>query len=248
MAGQALRVTVWNEFHAEQSREDVRRVYPEGIHAAIADALKRLRCDWRVRTSTLEDPECGLEQRLLDDTDVLVYWAHARHGDVTEEAVERVRRRVLDGMGLVLLHSALQSRVSQRLLGTSGAVRWREAGEKERVWVLAPGHPIAAGLEVAFVVPHVEMYGDPADIPPPHEIVFISWFEGGEVFRSGVTWLRGQGRIFYFRPGHEQYPIYRQPEVQQVLVNAVEWAVPPVRPPVVERGMQAPLEPLGSET
>lgn len=56
--------------------------------------------------------------------------------------------------------------------------------------------------------------------------MFISWFQGGEVFRSGVTYRRDKGKVFYFRPGHEAFPIYHMPIIQKVLINAVNWAAP----------------------
>jgi trehalose utilization protein len=70
------------------------------------------------------------------------------------------------------------------------------------------------------------MYGEPFAIPTPDEMIFLSWFEGGEAFRSGCTWKRGNGKIFYFRPGHETYPTYHQKEVRLVLQNAARWARP----------------------
>ncbi len=129
-------------------------------------------------------------------------------------------------MGLIVLHSGHHAKVFKRLMGHNCDLSWREAGEKERLWVASPGHPIAAGIDRFFELPHEEMYGEPFGVPEPLETVFISWFQGGEVFRSGLTYRRGAGRIFYFRPGHETYPTYHDPTVQQVLRNAVRWAVP----------------------
>jgi trehalose utilization protein len=138
-----------------------------------------------------------------------------------------VQYRVLEGMGLIVLHSGHFSKIFKRLLGTSCALTWREAGERERLWVCNPGHPIVAGLDQPYIeLEQTEMYGEPFDIPTPDEQIFISWFQGGEVFRSGCTWKRGNGKIFYFRPGHETYPIYHNEQVQLVLRNAVHWARP----------------------
>jgi trehalose utilization protein len=218
------RVTVWNEFRHEKVHEAIRSVYPEGIHAVIAN---RLRADGhQVRVATLDEPEHGLTEDVLVDTDVLTWWGHMAHGEVDDKIVDRVQRRVLDGMGLVVLHSGHFSKIFRRLMGTSCALTWREIGEKERVWVVAQGHPVAAGLGESFVIPHTEMYGEPFDVPAPDTLVFVSWFQGGEIFRSGCAYQRGRGKIFYFSPGHETLPIYYQAEVQQVISNAVRWVAP----------------------
>jgi trehalose utilization protein len=172
----------------------------------------------------LQDPEHGLTTDVLANTDVLIWWGHAAHGDVADEIVERVAQRVWEGMGLILLHSAHFSKIFKRLMGSPCALKWREAGERERIWVVNPRHPIAEGLPEHFVLENEEMYGEPFSVPEPLETVFISWFQGGEVFRSGMTWRRGAGNIFYFRPGHETYPTYHDATVGKVLRNAVKWA------------------------
>jgi trehalose utilization protein len=148
------------------------------------------------------------------------------HRDVPDELVDRVQARVLEGMGLIVLHSGHFSKIFKRMMGTNCSLIWREIGEKERVWVTSPGHPIVEGLGPYFEVPHTEMYGEFFDIPQPDELVFISWYPGGEVFRSGCAYYRGRGKVFYFSPGHETFPIYYQPEIRQVLANAVRWAAP----------------------
>ncbi|MCL7419272.1 MAG: ThuA domain-containing protein, partial [Halalkalicoccus sp.] len=132
----------------------------------------------------------------------------------------------------------------KRLMGTSCSLKWREDEERERLWVVEPSHPIAAGIDEYIELPDSEMYGERFDIPAPDTLVFTSWFEGGEVFRSGCCFRRGAGKVFYFRPGHETYPIYRQPVIQHVLANAVEWAAP-TEGPDPEFGERDPLEPLG---
>ena len=220
-----LRVTVWGENVHEHKHAIVREIYPDGMHQAIADSLNEAD-DIQARCATLQEPEHGLTAEVLDGTDVLTWWGHAAHKNVDDEVVERVVRRVWQGMGLIVLHSGHYSKVFKRLMGTSCSLCWREAGEKERLWVCNPAHPIAAGIDRYFEIPNVEMYGEPFGIPTPDEMVFISWFEGGEVFRSGCTWKRGAGKIFYFRPGHETYPIYHHPTVRTVLKNAVRWARP----------------------
>ena len=229
-----VRVVVWNEFLQERRLKEVRKIYPNGIHEVIAASLKRVP-EFSVKTSTLDQAEQGLGERLLNETDVLIYWAHVAHGQIEDKTVERVQKRVLEGMGLIVLHSGHYSKLFKRLMGTSCALCWREAGELERVWVVNPGHPIARGIDKYIEVPHSEMYGEPFGIPNPDEPVFISWYEGGEVFRSGNCYFRGSGRIFYFGPGHECYPIYHQPEVQRVLANAVMWARPQGIPADVPR-------------
>jgi trehalose utilization protein len=220
---QNLRVTVWGENVHERENPLVAKIYPDGMHNTIADAISEDgNCE--ARTATLHDPEHGLTTGVLENTDVLVWWGHAAHGKVADAIVERVLARVWQGMGFVALHSSHYSKPFMRLMGTSCSIIWREAGEKERLWVCNPAHPIARGIDRYFEIENVEMYGEPFAVPTPDEIVFISWFEGGEVFRSGCTWKRGNGKIFYFRPGHEAYPIYYNKSVRLVLRNAVRWA------------------------
>ncbi len=221
-----LRVTVWNEGRHEKSHAEVARVYPEGLHSAIAAGLREHGIA-QVRTATLDDPEHGLTDAVLAETDVLTWWGHMAHGEVKDTIVEKVYRRVLDGMGLVVLHSGHFSKIFQRLMGTVCDLKWREhEHENERLWVVAPGHQIAAGLPEYIDLEHEEMYGEHFDIPAPDELVLVSWFKGGEVFRSGCCWQRGRGRIFYFRPGHETFPTYFNPLVRKVIANGVRWAAP----------------------
>jgi trehalose utilization protein len=218
-----VRVTVWNEHIHERQDEAVRAVYPEGIHEVIADALRELEGDaLDVRTATLDNAEHGLAG--LDGTDVLVWWGHLGHDRIPDEAAARVQERVLAGMGLVALHSAHLSKPFVRLMGTSCHLRWREADDREAVWTVNPSHPVARGVPPVFVVPRQEMYGEYFDIPQPDELVFISSFTGGELFRSGCCFRRGRGRVFYFSPGHETYPVYRQAEIRRVIANGVLWA------------------------
>ncbi len=234
-----LRITVWNEFRHERSNSAVGRVYPDGIHEALAGPLRE--AGHAVRTATLDEPEHGLGGAVLDETDVLLWWGHQAHAEVRDQVVDRVQARVLAGMGLIALHSAHFSKIFKRLMGTSCDLKWRVADERERLWVVAPGHPIAAGLPERIELEPEEMYGEHFDIPAPEELVFVSWFQGGEVFRSGCCFRRGAGRIFYFRPGHETYPTYHRTLVHQVILNAVGWAAP-VESPAVSRGRSDPLE------
>ena len=240
----ALRVTVWNEYRHELEDESIRAIYPEGMHAAIASGLSR-EADFDVRTATLDEPEHGLTQEVLDETDVLTWWGHRAHAEVSDEVVERVRERVLAGMGLLILHSAHYSKIFKALMGTSCSLKWREEGENERIWIVNPGHQIARGLPEYIDLEHEEMYGELFDIPAPDELVMISWFKGGEVFRSGCTYTRGLGKIFYFRPGHETYPTYHNPQVLQVLINGIRWAAPSGGPAPTFHNYR-PLEALGA--
>ena len=241
----AIRVTVWNEYLHEVQFPEVAEVYPKGIHGCIADFLKD--AGMEVRTATLREPEHGLAQEVLDNTDVLIWWGHMAHHEVADEIVDRVYKRVLEGMGLIVLHSGHASKIFQKLCGTdTWKLKWREDGEKEILWVVDPSHPIADGLDEKIIIPHEEMYGEHFNIPQPDELVFISWFEGGEVFRSGCCYHRGKGKIFYFRPGHEVFPIYHQPEIQHVIINAVKWAAP-VQFPNTTYGNPAPIVPITTQ-
>jgi trehalose utilization protein len=237
-----IRVTVWNEYRHEKSSEAIARVYPNGIHGAIADHLSSQ--GMAVRTATLDEPKHGLPESVLAETDVLVWWGHMAHAEVADEVVDRVQARVLEGMGLIVLHSGHFSKIFRRLMGTTCDLKWREANEKERVWVVEPGHPIAEGLDQFFEIPHTEMYGERFDIPAPDTLVLVSWFQGGEIFRSGCCYNRGYGRVFYFRPGHETLPIFYNSDVLQVLTNAVRWAAPVPGPRHVFGHHPQPLEPI----
>ena len=225
-AGRRLRVTIWNENVHEKRDEVVTKIYPDGMHGAIAAGLRReLAEKVAIRIATLEEPEHGLSAKVLAETDVLTWWGHAAHDQVADEVVERVRARVLEGMGLVVLHSGHHSKIFKRLMGTTCDLRWRsdEGGEREVIWTVNPGHPIATGVPQPIVIPHQEMYGEYFDIPAPDELVFISAFEGGEVFRSGCCFNRGAGRVVYFGPGDQVFPVYHQPEIQRVIANSVVW-------------------------
>ena len=221
-----MKITVWNEFAHEKSDPAVKAIYPDGIHAVIASFLRD--AGYEVRTATLDDPECGLTDEVLDDTDVLFWWGHMRHGDVPDSVVNRVYKHVIGGMGMVVLHSGHASKIFQKLMGTpSGELKWRESGDKEILWVIEQGHPITRGIGEKIILEHEETYGEHFLVPQPDELVFISWFTGGEVFRSGCVYKRGRGKIFYFRPGHESVPTYHNPDVQKVLVNAAAYVYTP---------------------
>lgn len=235
-----IRVTVYNENQHEQIDEAIAKIYPQGIHGAIRQALESDNVS--VRTVTLDDPECGLTQEVLDNTDVLLWWGHMAHNKVPDEVAERVRDAVHCGMGAIFLHSAHFSKPFRLLMGTPCSLTWREDGDRELVWVCNPAHPIAQGLDRFIHLEHVETYGEPFAIPEPEELVFIGSYEGGEVFRSGCCWRRGNGKIFYFQPGHETFPIYYHPDVVKVLNNAVRWACPIYRAPLDCPNVKRPLE------
>ncbi|PYE56657.1 ThuA domain-containing protein [Deinococcus yavapaiensis] len=237
---QPVRVLVWNEHRHERKNPKVDELYPDGIHGAVASALREGGCD--VRTATLDDDEHGLTEEALAWAQVVVWWGHLAHEEVKDEIVDRVVKRVYDGMGFVPLHSAHMAKPFRRLMGTGCMLKWREANDKERLWIVAPHHPIVTGLHEFVEIEREEMYGEFFDVPAPEELVFVSWFSGGEVFRSGCTWTRGKGKIFYFRPGHETYPTYHLPDVRRVLVNAAKWAAPSG----VERFVQGNAKPLES--
>jgi len=234
-----IKVTIWNEFRHERENPEIKKIYPQGIHGAIQTYLNKQ--GFKIKTATLDQPEHGLTTETLDNTDVLIWWGHMAHSEVQDHIVDQVYEKVLSGMGLIVLHSAHVSKIFKRLMGTSCELKWREIGERERVWVIDESHPIAQGLDDYFDLEHAEMYGEPFDVPAPDQLVFISWFQGGEVFRSGCCYHRGRGKIFYFAPGHETYPTYYDQNVLKVLLNAVKWVKPTIRPKPI-RGEVKPIE------
>ena len=233
-----MKVLIWNENIHEKEMPQITEMYPGGLHGFIASFLKS--DDVEVSTATLDDPECGLTEEVLAQTDVLVWWGHAGHHLVPDEVVERVHNHILSGMGLIVLHSGHFSKIFKRINGTSCSLKWRD-GAKERLWTIKPNHPIAEGVDETFTIDCEEMYGEPFDIAEPMETIFMGWFNGGEVFRSGCTWVRGNGKIFYFQPGHETNTAYHNKNVQRILKNAVKWACPIKKniPPICTR-----VEPL----
>jgi trehalose utilization protein len=242
-----IRVTVWGEnFHENSDRDKamMAELYPDGMHGAIAAGLRTsLGGDVEVRTATQDQPQHGLPPEVLEQTDVLTWWGHATHNDVADEVVDRVHERVLAGMGLLVLHSGHFSKIFKKLMGTSCSLQWRDAHDTELVWNVNPAHPIADGVPHPIVIDAQEMYGEFFDIPEPDELVFISSFSGGEVFRSGCTWRRGKGKVFYFSPGDQGYPVYHHPDIQRVLANGVRWAAPisPIDAPPGVVNMPAPF-------
>lgn len=221
-----MNVTIWNENYHEKEIPRVTEVYPGGIHEYLASFIREDGVN--VRTVTMDDEEFGLSDEILKDTDVLIWWGHAKHNDVPDEIAERVQQYVLGGMGFIALHSAHHSKPFKRLMGTSANLHWLDES-RERVWTVAPNHPIAEGVPESFVLETEEMYGEPFAIPNPDEVIFMGWFKSGNVFRSGCTFTRENGRIFYFQPGHETFESFHNPHVQRIIKNAIKWACPIVK-------------------
>jgi trehalose utilization protein len=236
---ETINVTIWNEYVHEKT-ERIARVYPEGIHGAIASMLGRDK-KYNIRIATLDMEENGLTEEVLNGTDVLIWWGHCAHDKVSDEVATRVRDRVIGGMGFIALHSAHRSKPFVMLMGMDCRLKWRENDEKERIWVIEPAHPIARNLPEYIELPEEETYGEKFGVPTPDELIFISWFSGGDVFRSGCCYKRGNGKIFYFRPGHEEYPTFYREDISQVIKNAVDWAAPS-HGPVSTLGHWEPLE------
>lgn len=221
-----IRVTIWNEGRHEKRSPEVAALYPKGIHGALADHLNKVG-GFEVRTGALDDPHHGLHDEVVSTTDVMLWWGHLHHAEVSDETVERVHQRVLAGMGLIVLHSGHFSKIFKRLMGTGCDLKWRVGkDEREILWVTRPGHPIVAGIDDRFILEREEMYGEFFDVPEPECTFLISSFSGGEVFRSGCTWTRGAGKVVYFRPGHETFPTFYDANVLRVIENAVRWAAP----------------------
>jgi trehalose utilization protein len=242
-AVEQVNVTIWNEFLHERENDVVRSLYPEGMHRVLATAVEE-QIGARVRTATLEEPEHGLSDEVLDTTDVLVWWGHKAHARVDDAVVAKVHQQVLSGMGLMVLHSGHFSKIFKRVLGSNCSLKWREADEKERLWNLEPSHPIMEGVPERFELEQEEMYGERFDVPPPDDLLMISWFQGGEVFRSLCTWRRGHGRVVYFRPGHETYPTYHNEHVQRIVANSCRWSARRVRIDTVKAPNSSALEPV----
>ncbi len=220
-----IRVTIWNEFRHEKTNEEAKALYPNGLHACIKESLDKYG-EFEVRLAALDDPEQGLPDDVLEQTDVLLWWGHMSHGEVKDELADKIKNRVfLDGMGFIPLHSAHMSKPFQRILGTSGYLLWGD-NQDEIIWNLNAAHPIAAGIPERIDLGVEEMYGEPFMIPQPDELVFGSWFEHGYIFRSGCCFYRGRGKVFYFQPGHETCASFHNAYVQKILYNAVKWAAP----------------------
>lgn len=220
-----IRVTIWNEYRHEKSDDCVKQIYPEGLHAKIKEMLS-FDSDLEITLASLDEPEQGLPEELLNNTDVLLWWGHMAHGEVSDELADRVAYRVINGgMGFIPLHSAHESKPFRRIIGTAGNLSWGSE-QPEIIWNLFPNHPIANGLPEHFALESEEMYGEPFLVAQPDELVFAGWYKHGNIFRSGMCFYRGIGRIFYFQPGHESVPTYHNENVIHVIDNAIHWAAP----------------------
>lgn len=223
-----IRVLVWNEYRHERHSAAVADIYPRGIHNCIADFLGKEE-DISVRTATLDEENCGITKEILAETDVLIWWGHMAHGEVPDSVAFAVRDAVLSGMGFIALHSAHHSKPFRYLLGTSCNLTWRESGDSEMLWVIEPSHPITRGIDRCLILPHEETYGEPFVIPTPDKLLLIGSYSGGEVFRSGCLYERGNGKIFYLQPGHETFPTFHNPGIQTLIRNAVRYVAPSYR-------------------
>ena len=221
-----VKVTIYNEFFHEKEEQKVADIYPEGIHMALKKGLED--DEIQIRCVTL-DTVSEITKELLDDTDVLIWWGHMRHHLVPDETANIVKDAVLRGMGAIFLHSGHHSKPFKLLMGTSCNLTWREDGDRELLWVVNPAHPIAQGIGRFVNIEHEESYGEPFGIPEPQQTIFIGNFEGGEVLRAGCCWRKENGKVFYFQPGHETYPIYHNEEILKIIKNAIHWAKPDYR-------------------
>ncbi|MDR0426377.1 MAG: ThuA domain-containing protein [Clostridiales bacterium] len=217
-----MKIALFVEMAPGMRAGECREAYPEGMQNCLKAMLEAA----GHRVTLVEQDENGDGAAMaaaVGDADVAYWWGHGLHQKVSDAAADAVVRAVWRGMGLVCLHSSHLSKPFLRLIGTDGTLCWREAGENERLWVVDPAHPIAAGLPPTVEIEREEMYGEPFGIPQPDELVFLGWYKGGEVFRSGCVFRRGRGKVFYFQPGHETYPNYKLPDVRRILLNAAEY-------------------------
>lgn len=226
-----IKVTIYNEYKHELEDERIAAVYPKGIHGCIADFLSA-DGDMEIKTFTMHNVE-EITDEVLKDTDVLIWWGHCAHEAVPDEVAARVHNHVMCGMGFVALHSAHFSKPFIKLMGSTCSLCWRD-GDRERLWNIMPSHPIAQGIGKYIEIPEEEMYGERFDVPTPDELIFLGWFRGGEVFRSGCVWNKGLGKVFYFQPGHESNPTYHIPEIQRIITNAVRFVAPRYRLPQID--------------
>jgi len=225
------KVVVWSEGTANVDPGS-KGIYPQDINTAIADGLKPLEArGWEIVKASLNDPDQGISQALLESTDVLIWWGHKKHGEVKDELVERIAARVNAGqMGFIGTHSAHFSKPLKKLLGTPCS--WGEYvadGTSAEIIVKEPNHPICKGV-TNFKLPKIERYGEPFKCPTPEAVPLDGLYTRPDgktqPGRMGLCWTIGKGKVFYFTPGHETYNDYHRPEVRQIFINAVEWAAP----------------------
>ena len=220
-----INVVIWNEFRHEKTKDEVKALYPNGLHAYLKSVLD-VNEDMEISLAALDDPDQGLSDERLETIDVLVWWGHMAHGEVDDELVKKIQSRVYEGkMGFVALHSAHHSKPFRAIVGTNGNLSWGR-NQKEIVWNMMPSHPIAAGIPDHFTLACEELYSEPFYIPQPDALVFGGWFEDGHIMRSGACFIRGAGKVFYFQPGHETCRSFYNEYVQKIITNGVRWAAP----------------------
>lgn len=220
-----MKIVVFCEKNPSMLTPEGLAAYPEGMGVYLKNILSEDGNDVTYIEVT-DDGEQNYDEDVLKGCDVAVWWGHWYHDRVSDKLVDQLVENVQKGMGLICLHSAHRSKPFLRLLGTTGCLKWREDAEKERVWCVDLTHPINKGVGEFVDVAHEEMYGEPFDIPTPDELVYLGWFQGGEVLRSGCVFKRGRGKLFYFNPGHETYPTYKNPSIVKILKNACEYLKP----------------------
>ena len=220
-----IKVTIWNEFRHEKTKEKVKALYPNGLHAVIGEFLNETG-NMEITLAALDDENQGLPDEVLENTDVLIWWGHMFHKEVSDILVEKIKNRVFLGkMGFIALHSAHHSKPFKAIVGTNGNLQWGRV-QKEIIWNMMPSHPIAKGIPDHFILESEELYSEPFYIPQPDAFVFGGWYEDGNIFRSGACFIRGAGKVFYFQPGHETCLSFFNPYVRRIITNAVYWANP----------------------
>lgn len=270
-----VRVVVWDERQPSQ-----KEAYENFLGNAIADFL-RGEDGLAVQSVTIDDPEQGISQAVLDNCDVLIWWGHKRQSEILPEAGKRIVERISSGkLHLIALHSAhwstpfveAMNEITRRRTVATGTAKsdityvpppkqytvprydtrltpftiarkfpdgrqnlevhlpyccfpaYRNDGKPSHVKILQKGHPITKGIPHEFQISRTEMYDEPFHVPEPDDVILEERWATGEWFRSGMLWRLGKGIVFYFRPGHETFPVYKEQFPLKILSNAVRWA------------------------
>jgi trehalose utilization protein len=213
-----IRVLLWSE------QTEPRNIYPNGISGALADYLNK-QSEFEAKTATLDDPDNGVSESVLGQTDVVIWFGHKKHAQVPDVAVDRIDKHVKErGMGFIALHSSHYSKALKKLLNAAGSwSSYVNHGKPEQMWIVLPGHPIAEGV-TDFTIPQTEIYTEPFAVPEPESVVVEGTWESGHRGREVMTWSLGKGRLVYIRAGHEEYPIYFMPQMQKLVANSAKWA------------------------
>ena len=274
-----IQVVVWDE-----QQEKQKRAYPNYLGNHIASHLQKNE-SLDVLSVNLNDPGQGLSDEVLENCEVMVWWGHVRHTEISLETSKKLIRRVKEGkLNLIFLHSAhwanpfieamnevVRHRVENKYAALGNKVEieyayipdsnrftvpplgsivkpsiyerkfphgnvkvrvdmpscvfpfYRPDGKPSTLITLKPKHPIAQGIPSSFTIPETEMYDEPFHIPEPDEVIFEERWDAGEWFRSGALWQIGEGKVFYFRPGHELYKVFYEPLPLKIVENAVLW-------------------------